>query len=105
MSTIDNRELIRQRNFDTYNLFVKVDFICEENTSFSSQFQSFKSTYFENVKAYFSEFIDNHLLRNTDAFEGISRKIYDLITQYLILESFFLVRAWVDSRRRAYRGQ
>jgi hypothetical protein len=91
MSTIENHELLRQRNFDTYNLFLKVDFICEENASFSSQFQSFKSTYFENVRAYFNEFVDNRLLRNSDAFEGISRIIYDLITQYLILESFFLV--------------
>lgn len=88
---IDNRELLRQKNFDIYNLFVKVDFICEENVSFSSQFQAFKNTYYENVKAYFGEFVDNRLLRNSDAFEGISRRIYDIITQYLNLEYFFLV--------------
>jgi len=90
-SIIETREIYKQKSFDIYNLFVKVDFICEENASFSAQFQSFKQAYYEQIKEHFTNFIDIRMLRNSDSFEGISRRIYELISQYLILESFFLV--------------
>ncbi len=91
LAVIDSRELIKQKNFDIYGLFMKVDFICEEDASFSSQFQTFKANYFEQVKTHFADFFDLRTLRNSDVFEGISRRVYELISQYLILESFFLV--------------
>eukprot|EP00831_Metopus_contortus_P077283 TRINITY_DN7212_c0_g1_i2.p1 TRINITY_DN7212_c0_g1~~TRINITY_DN7212_c0_g1_i2.p1 ORF type:complete len:555 (-),score=133.33 TRINITY_DN7212_c0_g1_i2:49-1713(-) len=90
MSTINNRELLKQKTFDTYPLFVKVDYICEENAAFSSQFQSFRTTYFELFSKYFADLLKLKELRVQDMFDGVSRKIYELIAQYLILENFFL---------------